>query len=114
MKEIRITFAGEDFAAVTQHMIELGVRFRVEPLSDDEEADAGAPVPRRREARQQKPAKAGKRGPSSRPEPETAAAARLRAMAERNRAASGRPADDQRDPGGANGLPSATSPFEET
>ena len=35
MKEIRVTFRGEDFAAVSRSMIDSGVRFQVEPSSAD-------------------------------------------------------------------------------
>lgn len=97
MKDIRITFRGEDFAAVSQSMIALGVAFRVEPLEADEEETPAAPAPVRKAAKP-KPAK---RGRSAAPTPATqparaseegAGAARLRAMIERNRAAVSRPA----------------------
>lgn len=110
MKEIRITFGSEDFAAVTKHMIDLGVLFQVEPLGSDEGEGASHPpaAPRRRETKR-KQGKGGRQSGIAEPERESAAAARLRAMAERNRAASGRSVDDAGD-----NSPSANSPFDET
>lgn len=112
MKEVRITLGSDDFAAVTKHMIELGVRFQVEPIStDDDAAVLGATPAQRRRETKSKPAKAARRSAAA--EPESPAAARLRAMAERNRAASGRSGDDAREPG-EGGQPGAASPFDET
>jgi hypothetical protein len=111
MKEVRITFASDDFAAVTRHMVDLGIRFNVEPL-DAEESSGAAPQPLRPpRAEKTKGAKAKRRGAAP-DDSRDAAGAKLRAMVERNRAAA-RPADQ---PSGeaATGLPPAHSPFDET
>ena len=99
MKDIRITFRGEDFAVVSQSMIALGVSFRVEPMEADEDDTPATPAPVRRPAK----AKPAKRSRSASPPAQTAraseegaGAARLRAMIERNRAAVSRPAQSER------------------
>ena len=95
MREIRITVRGEDFAAVSEKIVALGVTFQVEPLGGEEEAPRPA-APPRATAGKKKPAK--KAAPERVPGPVSGgaaeAAARLRAMAERNRAAGTRPADE--------------------
>ena len=102
MKEIRVTFKGEDFAAVSERLIDLGIVFQVEPLKDDGEAVVpvgranSQTVPRERQPRQtvKSTGKAGAAersgGIKSNASAAAEAAARLRAMAERNRAATGR------------------------
>ena len=118
MKEVRITLRSDDFAAVTRHMIDIGVRFRVEPVEEGRATTppSAAPAAPSRRVGKKKPAKGARRG-SGEAERESAAAARLRAMAERNRAASGR-TDEGAEAGetgeGGRGLPHATSPFDET
>lgn len=108
MREIRITFRGEDFAAVSEKLIGLGVIFRVEPL-DGEEQTSGARTtapPRAAQAGKKKTAKkptATERPPAPTGGGAAEAAARLRAMAERNRAAGARPAEE----------PPETTPFEQ-
>ena len=106
MRDIRITVRGEDFAAVSEKIVALGVTFQVEPLGGEDEAQRPAAPPR---------AAVGKKKPGRKSAPERSpgptgggaaeAAARLRAMAERNRAAGGRPAEE---PGDA----TKSSPFE--
>lgn len=111
MKEVRITFASDDFAAVTRHMVDLGIRFNVEPL-DVEESSGTAPQPSRPpRAEKTKGAKAKRRGAAPADDSRDAAGAKLRAMVERNRAAA-RP--DQPSGEAATGLPPAHSPFDET
>jgi hypothetical protein len=100
MKDVRITLRGEDFAAVSQSMVDMGVRFQVEPLAgEDEDAVATAAAPKRAAAKRKPQARsarstaqsasaAGERGQ------EASGAARLRAMVERNRAAVQRPAGE--------------------
>ena len=91
MKDVRITISGRDFPAVSKSMVDLGVGFQVEPVETVErEAVSNAPaVPRRRQSKR----KATKARGASAPERggaaarESPGAARLRAMAERNRAA---------------------------
>jgi hypothetical protein len=95
MRDIRITVRGEDFPAVSEKMIALGVAFQVEPLGGDDETQRPAAVPRAAAAKK-KPAKkaAAERGSAPSGGGAAEAAARLRAMAERNRAAGTRPADE--------------------
>ena len=97
MKDVRITLRGEDFPAVSRTMIDLGIRFQVEPLADDDD-DAVIPAAApKRSAAKRKPQAKGGRTPT---QPASAGgergqdasgAARLRAMVERNRAAVVRP-----------------------
>src|SRR5665213_2512588 len=98
MREIRITSRGEDFAAVSEKLIGLGVTFQVEPLEGEDQAGSAraAAAPRVAAAGKKKSTK--KPAPAERPPPPIGggaaeAAARLRAMAERNRAAGARPAE---------------------
>jgi hypothetical protein len=97
MRDIRITVRGEDFAAVSEKLIALGVTFQVEPVGDEAEAGtARAQSPARAGTTKKKPAKkqAAERSPGPNTSGAAEAAARLRAMAERNRAAGGRPAEE--------------------
>ena len=103
MKDVRITISGRDFPAVSKSMVDLGVGFQVEPVEAVErEAVSSAPaVPRRRQSKR----KATKTRDASAPERlaarESPGAARLRAMAERNRAAAGGSSGDAQ--GGTSG-----------
>lgn len=108
MKEVRITFASDDFAAVTRHMVDLGIRFNVEPLDEDESAGPATQPSRPPRPEKSKGPKTKRRAPAPADDP---AGAKLRAMVERNRAVA-RPADQP--PGEAAGLPPARSPFDET
>jgi len=99
MREIRITFRGEDFAAVSEKLIGLGVTFQVEPLDGEEPAGSAraATSPQAAAAGRKKPAKkpaAAERSGAPTGSGAAEAAARLRAMAERNRAAGARPAEE--------------------
>ncbi len=95
MRDIRITVRGEDFPAVSEKMIALGVAFQVEPLGGDEETQRPAATARPVAARKKPAKKAGaERGSAPSGNGPAEAAARLRAMAERNRAAGTRPADE--------------------
>jgi hypothetical protein len=103
MKEIRITFRGEDFAAVSKSMIDLGVRFQVEPVErgNDVAVPARAVHPpatlRRRQGKRRSAKTVGKPGTADGASSENtmgdgapgSGAARLRARVERNRAAAG-------------------------
>lgn len=98
MRDIRITVRGEDFAAVSERIVALGVTFTVEPLGGVDEAQrppaaSRATAPKKKPGR--KPAPERAQGPVSGGAAE--AAARLRAMAERNRAAGTRPAEETGD-----------------
>ena len=70
MKEIRLTFRADDFAAVSQALIGLGVGFRVEPVDEAPVETATAhpdtpPVLKRRAAKKAaKPARKPPRGES--------------------------------------------------
>lgn len=86
MKEIRITFRDEDFTAVSRSLINLGVIFQVEPLGggettlvSDGRSERGSSTARANQIKKG-PTKAGTA---------TQGAGRLRAIVERNRAASG-------------------------
>ena len=123
MKEIRITFSGEDFAAVSKSMIDLGVSFQVEPVEPADEAAPSSPAAPRRRQGKRKPAKPGRQGGSSEggdadrlADREGSGAAKLRAMVERNRAGAGRSAGDRESSGEGNGTPAADTmpPDEDT
>ena len=106
MKGIRITFRGEDFVAVSKSLVDLGVIFQVEPVEGGDQVPISTrrtqhPTTIQRGAqRKQRSAKiVGKAGTAERGGPQhirsdagsaSDAAGRLRAMAERNRAATGR------------------------
>jgi hypothetical protein len=98
MREIRITFRGEDFPAVSEKLIALGVIFEVEPLGGEDQPPGRSQAAPRAAASRKKPAK---KPPAERAAAVSGgaaeAAARLRAMAERNRAAGTRP-DDTSEP----------------
>lgn len=107
MREIRITIRNEDFAAVSASLVKLGVGFQVEPVEAVEPSVApGAPPPvtRRRQVKR-KSTKTTRRSAALEPERvgDLTGAARLRAMAERNRAAAGGEARE----GEGNGQPGA-------
>jgi hypothetical protein len=63
MSEVRLTFSTGDFGAVSQALIEMGVSFRVDPLTPPtDEARSDTPLPRAQTkskpaARKSKPAK---------------------------------------------------------
>jgi hypothetical protein len=98
MKDVRITISGRDFPAVSKSMVDLGVAFQVEPVEPDErEVESGPPAaPRRRQGKRK--TTRSRRSSGSTPEGaaarESPGAARLRAMAERNRAAATGPGGD--------------------
>jgi hypothetical protein len=99
MREIRITFRGEDFAAISEKLIGLGVTFQVEPLGgEDDTASSRASAAPRSGVAKKKPARKppAERAPVGGGAAE--AAARLRAMAERNRAAGARPDEAETKP----------------
>jgi hypothetical protein len=93
MREIRITLRGDDFLAVSEKLVAMGVTFHVEPVGAPEAGSKPQPSPRTGPSRK----KAGRRSASEREPAATGgaaeAAARLRAMAERNRAAGARESD---------------------
>jgi hypothetical protein len=96
MKEIRITFRSEDFAAVSKSMIDLGVSFQVEPVEPAEDEGPRSQAPRGRPGRR-KGGRTARSGAAAEPVEtgrpagrESSGADRLRAMVERNRAAAGR------------------------
>jgi hypothetical protein len=96
MKEIRITFREEDFAAVSRSMIDLGVVFHVEPIEGDHGSVPSGGRTHQPSATRQTKRQTGKAGPKA-AGPESAkrdsasgsGAARLRAIVERNQATSG-------------------------
>ena len=92
MREIRITIRNEDFAAVSASLVKLGVGFQVEPVEavETDVAPGAPPSPRRRQVKR-KSTKTTRRSAALEPERvgDLTGAARLRAMAERNRAAAG-------------------------
>lgn len=111
MKEIRITFRSEDFAAVSQSMLKLGVTFQVEPIEDEEEqpvrATPAAP-PKRRQAKRKSGRAARVAAASADTTRDGSGAARLRAIVERNRSTGERPSVDTIEPGqpaDAGGMP---------
>lgn len=108
MKEIRITIRNEDFATVSASLVKLGVGFQVEPVETAETsvAPGAPPAPRRRQVKR-KSTKTTRRSGALEPERvgDLTGAARLRAMAERNRAA-GSPGGEMRE-GEGNGQPGA-------
>ena len=89
MKDVRITISGRDFPAVSKSMVDLGIGFQVEPVETVErEAVSSAPaVPRRRQSKRKATKTRGAATPERAADRESPGAARLRAMAERNRAA---------------------------
>jgi hypothetical protein len=89
MKDVRITISGRDFPAVSKSMVDLGVGFQVEPVETVErEAESSAPaVPRRRQGKRKATRMRGASAPERAAARESPGAVRLRAMAERNRAA---------------------------
>jgi len=89
MKDVRITISGRDFPAVSKSMVDLGIGFQVEPVETVErEAVSSAPaVPRRRQSKRKATKTRGAAAPARAADRESPGAARLRAMAERNRAA---------------------------
>jgi hypothetical protein len=94
MREIRITIRGEDFAAVSEKLVGIGVTFQVEPLEGEEQSGtARATASPRAATPKKKTAKklAATERSSAVSGGAAEAAARLRAMAERNRAAGARP-----------------------
>ncbi len=99
MREIRITLRGDDFLAVSEKLVAMGVTFHVEPVGAPEAGSKPQPSPRAGPSRK----KAGRRSASEREPAATGgaaeAAARLRAMAERNRAAGARESDTAGDGG---------------
>lgn len=102
MKDIRITLRGEDFAAVSQSMIKLGVAFQVEPVEIEEDAPAAMPAAPRVRPVKKKPARSKSSGGSSKAASparsgggEASGADRLRAMVERNRLVTSRPAEER-------------------
>lgn len=91
MKEIRITFGEQAFAAVSKSLIDLGVYFRVEPLEGGDavaspaaRSEATANSARSRQSKTRPTKGGGAKGASS-----VQGAERLREIAERNRAGSG-------------------------
>lgn len=84
MKEIRITFRNEDFATVSQSLIDLGVVFQVEPLEGEAVAD-GRAVRSSGGASARPSKKAPKK--VAKPAAISPGASALRAIAERNRSA---------------------------
>lgn len=97
MKEIRITFRGEDFAAVSQSMVKLGVTFQVEPVEEEEEPVRAAPAaaaPRRKQAKRKSGRAARVAAASADTARDGSGAARLRAIVERNRSTAERPSAD--------------------
>lgn len=102
MRDIRITLRGEDFAAVSQSMIKLGVTFQVEPVEIEEASPAVGVVapprskPAKRKATRTKPSGTAAKPAATRATGNDATGAdRLRAMVERNRLASSRPAESE-------------------
>lgn len=93
MKEIRITIRSDDFAAVSASMVRLGVGFQVEPVEAVDTAGVpDVPVPPKRRQVKRKSTKTTRRSgvaQTDRVGSELSGAARLRAMAERNRVAAG-------------------------
>ena len=107
MKEIRITFKGEDFAAVSRSLIDLGIIFQVEPVDggldlslSDGRTDHASTTVRQRKTKRRFAKTVAKTGTARGAGLESAkadsasgsAGARLRALVERNRATSGRTA----------------------
>jgi hypothetical protein len=110
MREIRITIRSEDFPAVSSSLVKLGVGFQVEPVEVAEASIApGAPPPavRRRQVKR-KSTKTTRRSGALEAERvgDLTGAARLRAMAERNRATTGSPGYGLRE-GEDTGMPGA-------
>ena len=113
MKEIRITLRSEDFAAASKSMIDLGLKFRVEPVVVEKtiarEPSASPPREvRRRTTRVPRRGSASKQARGA--DREATGADRLRAMVERNRLAPGRPADEAQSGPGEAGLDADTEP----
>jgi hypothetical protein len=81
MKEIRLTLSADDFGAISQVLVDMGVSFRVEPLEGATEATAtrGSPSPTPSRGRTSRKArKAGPKQVSKRDEVPLSAADRLR------------------------------------
>jgi hypothetical protein len=91
MKEIRLTLNADDFGAISQVLVDMGVGFRVEPLEDagTEAAPArpntGSTPPRRQAAK--KRGKASPKQPEARGETPLSAADRLRKAIARKQSA---------------------------
>jgi hypothetical protein len=103
MKEIRITFKGEDFVAVSRSLIDLGVTFQVQPVEgaqavavpDGRAVHPSAtvrsrPTKRRSSKTIARPRTAGAGAADARGN-HVSGAGRLRAIVERNRRGSGEP-----------------------
>jgi hypothetical protein len=115
MKEIRLTFRAEDFGAVSQALIGLGVGFRVEPVEEAPAEPVGPsaapaqPILKRRAAKKAA-AKPASRKPPARDETLLTGADRLRSALARkpaDLASSSPPADAGdvvRPPSGENGM----------
>jgi hypothetical protein len=92
MKEIRITFGDEAFAAVSKSLIDLGVIFQVEPLESGDKAaasvtrtESATSTTRSRQSKNRSP----KTGPKGTPAAQGVGAKGLREIVARNRASSG-------------------------
>jgi hypothetical protein len=79
MSEVRLTFSTGDFSAVSQALIEMGVSFRVDPLTRPPEEES-EPAPVRAQPKSKPAQKKAKAGKASRPSQERSvtAAERLR------------------------------------
>ena len=102
MKEIRVTFRNEDFAAVSRSLVDLGIVFQVEPFdgADAVVASRGRPeripiAPRAGQTKGGRPKPAAKTSTVATSAP---GARRLRDIAERNRVSSGEAGQRQEEP----------------
>ena len=87
MKEIRITFRDEDFAAVSRSLTDLGVIFQVEPVESASVAIRDGRIERGSTAARPTQTKKPSTKKIAKPVASPSGAAALRAIAERNRTA---------------------------
>jgi hypothetical protein len=109
MKELRLTFASEGFAAVSQVLVDMGLSFRVEPVGAATKEEAAPAMEVASAAKQRTPTKPARKSPAKAkraaqhektpPEAMAAGAERLRAAIAKSGAAYRSPLE-----------PSATAP----